>query len=81
MRYVFDSRGRPAIADDMSPAVRALGLLLEHANARAAAGHPLPCLCNECHEHRSALEGVRLIDIPDLSKFKASEMFLHKGGS
>jgi hypothetical protein len=46
----------------MPVVVRAIALLLEHANARRAAGLQLPCRCIECDAHRGA---VRCRPSPD----------------
>jgi hypothetical protein len=52
MKYVQRADGAEAVADDMPPPVRAIALLLEHANGRRAAGLALPCPCGECDRHR-----------------------------
>jgi hypothetical protein len=62
MKYVTRRDGGPAIADDMNPGTRAILLLLEHANARRAAGLALPCRCAECARHRTA---IRCTTAPD----------------
>lgn len=59
MKYVFD-RAQPAIADDMPPHMRAIAMLLEHANARVDAGQSVPCPCAECQQHRASLVGVHI---------------------
>jgi hypothetical protein len=55
LRYVRRSDGRAALPDDMAPAVRAISMLVEHANARQDAGLPLPCRCAECRRHRESM--------------------------
>jgi hypothetical protein len=62
VKYVQRADGDDAIADDMPPVVRAVALLLEHANQRRADGLPLPCPCIECERHRGA---VRCTSSPD----------------
>jgi hypothetical protein len=55
VKYVQRSDGAEAIADDMPPTVRAVALLLEHANQRRDDGLDLPCPCDECLRHRGAV--------------------------
>jgi hypothetical protein len=62
VRYVQRANGNEAIADDMPPAVRAVALLLEHANQRRDDGLPLPCHCGECERHRSAVRCMSSAD-------------------
>jgi hypothetical protein len=62
MKFVGSAAGGPAIADDMPPVIRAVALLIEHANQRRDDGLPLPCPCPECGRHRSA---VRCTASPD----------------
>jgi hypothetical protein len=62
MRFIERADGGAAIADDMPPVVRAVALLLEHANQRRDDGLPLPCPCGECLRHRGA---VRCSASPD----------------
>jgi hypothetical protein len=62
VRYIRQTDGRAAIADDMPPETRAIVLLLEHANQRRHDGLPLPCGCAECEGHRDA---VRCTSSPD----------------
>jgi hypothetical protein len=52
MEYITRDNGQEAIADDMPPTVRAVALLIEHANRQRDNRLPLPCLCNECQRHR-----------------------------
>lgn len=52
MRFVQRADGTRAMADDMPPTVRAVALLLEHANHRRDDGLLLPCPCRECDHHR-----------------------------
>ena len=62
MRYVQQADGREAIADDMSPATRAIVFLIEHANRRRDDGLPLPCPCGECATRRGAVRCSKLAD-------------------
>lgn len=62
MRHVRRADGGEAIPDDMSPATRAVALLLEHANQRRDDQLPLPCLCSECGRHREAVRCTRSAD-------------------
>ena len=62
MKCVRCADGRPAVADDMPPAARAIALLLEHVHARRGAGLPLPCPCVECARHREAIVYSRSAD-------------------
>lgn len=55
MKFVKRTDGGEAIADDMSPATRAMLLLVEHANQRRDDGLPLPCPCSECGRHRGSV--------------------------
>lgn len=55
MKYTARADGSPAIADDMPPTVRAVVMLLEHANQRRDDGLTLPCPCRECRRHRAAV--------------------------
>jgi hypothetical protein len=55
VKYVQRADGAEAIADDMPPTVRAVALLLEHANQRRDDGLDLPCPCGECLRHRDAV--------------------------
>ena len=55
MKYIERDDGTEAIADDMPPTVRAVLLLLEHANQRRDDGLPMPCPCGECARHRRAV--------------------------
>lgn len=55
MKYIRRADGSEAIPDDMSPLMRAVALLLEHANRRRDDGLPLPCPCTECKRHRGSL--------------------------
>lgn len=57
-QYVFDTTGRPAVADDMSPVARAFAFLLEHANRQKAAQLP-PCGCRECEAVRARIRVER----------------------
>ena len=61
MRWVYRGKRRgPAVADDMPPHIRAVAMLLEHANERIAAELPVPCPCSECRGHRHTLTGVSM---------------------
>jgi len=62
MKYVQRADGTEAVLDDMPPAVRAVLLLVEHANQRRDDGLPLPCLCRECERHRAAVRGTSSAD-------------------
>jgi hypothetical protein len=56
-RTIRHENGDEAIADDMSPRMRAFCGLLEHANLRERAGlTPPACFCVECERHRATFE-------------------------
>jgi hypothetical protein len=55
LQHVFDAAGAVATLDDMSPAARALALLLEHAARRRDAQLPGPCTCAVCERVRACL--------------------------
>jgi hypothetical protein len=55
MKFIRRADGGAVVADDMPPVVRALALLLEHANQRRDDGLSLPCPCGECRHHRGAV--------------------------
>ena len=56
-RAITRAGGLPAVADDMSPRLRALAMLLDHANQRETAGIiPPACPCDECWRHRDVMQ-------------------------
>jgi hypothetical protein len=57
LRHVTRKGGGPATLDDMSPASRAFGILIEHIGRRRAVGLDGPCLCDECEAIRLCLRG------------------------
>ena len=57
-KTIIKANGAEAIADDMSPRLRAFALLLEHAHQREAAHLPVPCTCGECLGHRATLRAL-----------------------
>jgi hypothetical protein len=62
MKYITRDNGQEAIADDMAPTVRAVALLIEHANRRRDNRLPLPCCCGECERYRRHMRCTVLED-------------------
>ena len=62
MKFFQRSDGGAVIADDMPPVVRAVAMLLEHANQRRDNGLCLPCPCGECDRHRVAVRCIPSAD-------------------
>jgi hypothetical protein len=52
VKYITRDNGQEAVADDMPPTVRAVALLIEHANRRRNNRLPLRCCCGECEHYR-----------------------------